>query len=95
MMSDYLTAWADWIAQHLTGAPLWLQAPIVIFGSLILCSILAVILLRVIDFLSVKVFRSSGPARTPRPKKLTRSQRPGEELLERGPVRIVISEDPR
>lgn len=97
-MREYVTAWADSIAQYLTSAPLWLQAPIVILGALILCAVLAVILLRIIDFLSVKVFRSSGPTRTQRPPGAQRSRRaasPEQETAERGSVRIIVSEDPR
>lgn len=35
----------NWIAQHLTTAPLWIQAPIVFAVVIPLCAVLAVVLL--------------------------------------------------
>ncbi|ANE04526.1 hypothetical protein [Corynebacterium crudilactis] len=46
-----MTAFIDRISQLLTTAPLWIQSPIVIFGSVVICALLAVLLLRVVDIL--------------------------------------------
>ena len=35
-----MTAFLDWISQHLTTAPLWIQSPIVILGAVLVCALL-------------------------------------------------------
>ena len=46
-----MTAFLDRISQLLTTSPLWIQSPIVILGSVVVCALLAVLLLRVVDIL--------------------------------------------
>ncbi|AGG67375.1 hypothetical protein [Corynebacterium callunae] len=52
-----MTAFLDWITQHLTTAPLWIQSPLVIMASVLVCALLAVPLLRVIDLAGAAALR--------------------------------------
>ncbi|MFP7364332.1 hypothetical protein SFC07_00895 [Corynebacterium callunae] len=59
-----MTAFLDWITQHLTVAPLWIQSPLVIIASVLVCALLAVPLLRVIDLAgaaALRIFRRGQP----------------------------------
>ncbi|BAU96627.1 hypothetical protein N24_2365 [Corynebacterium suranareeae] len=56
-----MTAFLDWISQFLTTSPLWIQSPIVILGSVVVCSLLAIILLRIVDILGAWVQRIGTP----------------------------------
>lgn len=65
-----MTAFLDRISQLLTTSPLWIQSPIVILGSVVVCALLAVLLLRVVDILGAWVQRigtrqSSGKGHEP------------------------------
>ncbi|WP_080793850.1 hypothetical protein [Corynebacterium pacaense] len=53
-----MTALLDWITQHLTSAPLWIQSPIVIGGALIVCALLAIPVVRVIDATDNRIMRA-------------------------------------
>ncbi|BAF55174.1 hypothetical protein ACMG4H_10615 [Corynebacterium glutamicum] len=56
-----MTAFLDRISQLLTTSPLWIQSPIVILGSVVVCALLAVLLLRVVDILGAWVQRIGTP----------------------------------
>lgn len=58
-----MTAFLDWISQHVTTAPLWIQSPIVILGSVLVCTVLAVILLRGVDIIGAWV-QKIGPSKS-------------------------------
>ncbi|BAC19012.1 hypothetical protein HMPREF0290_2240 [Corynebacterium efficiens YS-314] len=62
-----MTAFLDWISQHLTTAPLWIQSPIVILGAVLVCALLAVPLLAAVDFLWAWTVRITSGDSTPRP----------------------------
>ena len=40
-----MTAFLDWISQHLTTAPMWIQSPIVILGAVLVCALLSAVLM--------------------------------------------------
>lgn len=45
----------DWLGQQVAAAPVFLQVPLVLLPCLMICGVLALVLLRVIDFIGVKV----------------------------------------
>lgn len=59
-----MTAILDWITQHLTAAPLWIQSPLVIAASVLVCALLAVPLLRITDVLGAFLERISTSVKT-------------------------------
>ncbi|WP_081099582.1 hypothetical protein [Corynebacterium glutamicum] len=56
-----MTAFLDRISQLLTTSPLWIQSPIVILGSVVVCALIAVLLLRVVDILGAWMQRIGTP----------------------------------
>ncbi|MCK7641921.1 hypothetical protein M0E78_03145 [Corynebacterium sp. P6145] len=71
-----ITAVLDWIGQRLTGAPLWVQTPLVMVAVLVICVPLAAVLLKVVNTAGNALERIAGradgrvvPSRTvPRPE---------------------------
>jgi hypothetical protein len=61
-----MTAFLDWISQHLTAAPLWIQSPIVITGAVVVCALIAVPLVRAIDLIENVILRVTGKRTTAR-----------------------------
>ena len=59
-----MTAFLDWISQQLTTAPLWIQSPLVIAASVLVCALLAVPLLRITDVLGAWIERASTSVKT-------------------------------
>ena len=71
-----ITGVLDWVGQRLTGAPLWIQTPLVMIAVLLICVPLAVLLLKVVNTAAAVLERITGradgravPSRTfPRPE---------------------------
>ncbi|MBI9000995.1 hypothetical protein M0E87_03520 [Corynebacterium sp. CCM 9185] len=89
-ISMAVTAVLDWIGQWLTGAPLWIQTPLVMVAVLLICVPLAAMLLKVINTAGNMYERVTGRGDGVAVSRMVlRSQAEGP-----GGVRIVSISDP-